>query len=219
MPRNFSPIRWDVINEAKLTLKVAALTDAPMKIKMFHTFRNRDTINKGLSFKEQCIIFHGDRCYRNSKGDVVIPVSVEHQMKNEISDFRKDMKSTTIILYCIADDFTGALLYFNITTKDLLDIIDKRADQIVKGLHKNKKKRREVLKLTKAQRKREEKRQANEHRRKIVEQLKKKMERERKEELEKLLKQREQEEEEKARQEEEQEEKGGQDQNDNNDEN
>lgn len=193
MPKNSSPIRWDKIKEARKFLKENEMIDATANVQMFHLFRNRKQLEDGLSFRELCIIRHGKRCYKNDKNEVVIPIDVERQVREEIRRFRKDMNRTSLILYSVKDKMTGAAYLINITTLQLYEIVERQVNKIIKGLQDNKKAAKDILKMTSKERRKYEKARADEYRRKILDNLKKKMERERKIELEKIIKQKEEE--------------------------
>ena len=188
------PIRWDIVDEVRKFLRDLELIDAPIQTKMFYIFRNRTNISKGITFLELCVILHEDKITKDPKTEEIIP---DHwgmmQTREDVRQFRKNMKYTSVILYCLTDKVTGASLLINITTAELFEIIIRRMDKIVKGIHHNKNQALKILGLNKKDRNKLSKHNANLLRRDHLDKLNKILSKERQKELAYLRKKFEQE--------------------------
>ena len=187
MPNKNSPIRWKNINEAKQFIDDLGLHDATVNQKLFFLFRERKSFEKALSFREIALVLHEDKTYVDkTTGEPRPDYDNLTLTRQEIKDFRKTQALKGVILYCISDEKTGAQMYYNIPTLELLAIIEKKNEKIIKGIKDNMKNAKKFLKLPVSVKRQVSKLAARQLRNEIMERLKKEMERKRKKEVQEV---------------------------------
>lgn len=192
MTRASSPIRKDIIAEIRKFLYATEMEDATAEAKLFAIFRFRQSIQRGVSFNELCLILHPDRVYLDKHTAEEKPTTEnERQTRQEIKEFRKNKIKRSIILYCMKDQKTGFMLFFNIKTLELFEVVEKQQNKIVKGIKDNQQEVRRNLKLPKLEREKLAKLTADEIRRERMERARKKLQKQRDEEVKQIQQQQE----------------------------
>lgn len=187
MPSVRSPVRVDKIVEAMDFLKAMQLEDATSDAKIFFTFQKRETREQGLSANEWAIITRPTKIYKHEKTNEIRPLPESlAQAKQEIRNFRKNMKNHSVILYCMVDPDDGHALYFNIPTKKLYETVSRNIDKIIQGMNDNKDDALKLFTLTKKQRNRIAKLHADEQRKEIMKKIIAQLSKKRREEIEAL---------------------------------
>lgn len=195
MPKWKSPIRWDVIKKWRKFIIDTSLYDATSDAKIFFIFRDLWEMEDGLSFKELCLILHPKLVERDPiTGEIIGPNNRNHGLtRQEIKNVRDNkFYSKSLVLFCIQDHKTGALIYFNIGTRALFRKVENRLNKIIKGIEESRDRSISVYKIPLERRKKLSKNTADEIRRQVIKKLTKEMERKRKKEMEQLVREAEQ---------------------------
>ncbi|TVL96757.1 MAG: hypothetical protein CV087_23295 [Candidatus Brocadia sp. WS118] len=187
MPSVRSPVRVDKIVEAMDFLKAMQLEDATADAKLFFLFQKRESLEEGLSLKEIAIINRPTKLYKDEKTNEIKPWPESlAQAKQEVCNFRKNMKNHSIILYCMIHPDDRHALYFNIPTKKLYETVSRNIDKIIQGMNHNKEDVLKLFTLTKKQRNRIAKLHADEQRKEIMKKIIAQLSKKRREEIEAL---------------------------------
>jgi hypothetical protein len=187
-----SPIRPEKIKEALKFIATAELEHATNQAKLFFLFIKRTKLADGLSLNEIAIILrHGnDDLYTDPITGALKPTMESwRQAKQEVLQFRKQMKNHGVILYSVVDPEKGAYYYINISTMELWRIVVSHMDRIIKGMKKQKKDGFDLLGIPRKERNRLSKLKGDQLRRELMKRLAAQLDKRRKKELEEILEQ------------------------------
>ena len=187
-----SPIRPTKIKEALKFIVTAELEHATNQAKLFFLFIKRTKLIDGLSLNEIAIILrHGnDNLYTDPITKALKPTMESwRQAKQEVLQFRKQMKNHGVILYSVVDPETGAYYYINISTMELWRLVVNHMDRIIKGMKKQKKDGFDLLGIPRKERNKLSKLKGDQLRRELMKRLAAQLNKKRKKELEEILEQ------------------------------
>jgi len=195
MPQNFSPIRWNKIHDARNYIYNNDYGDATDEAKLFFLFKKINNLIDGLSFKEIALVLHPEMIFVDEKTGQIFPNQDScEKTRKAFKILRKTTKNHSVVLYCNRNTTTGAVLYYNIPTKELYDETRKFVNRCARGILENRRNVLSSFELGRKARKSLTKHHADDLRRIQMKKEVKKMYKKRREEVEEISKQNEQQE-------------------------
>lgn len=179
-------IRYDKVREGLKILKETKCLDGTADQKLTFLFCDLKKHREGWLFKELCLIMHPDKLEKDPETSGSIPTYHSYmQTRQEIKEYRqkRNLKSG-VIVYCLWNDELKLELYFNISTLQLLDIVEKRNEKIIKGLKRNVSDAKKFLKLPPSLKRQLSRTARNELRQQIMEKIQREQAAKRKKEME-----------------------------------
>lgn len=182
-------IRPDKVREGLKILRDAKCQDGTAEQKLTFLFCDRKKHREGWLFKELCLIIHPDKYEIDPETGDPIPTFPSYmQTREELKDYRKkrNLKSG-VIIYCLWNDELKLELYFNISTLQLIDIVEKKNEKIVKGIKRNMTNAKKYLQLPPSLKRQLSRTARNELRQQIVEKIQREQTAKRKKEMEQQI--------------------------------
>lgn len=179
-------IRYDKVDEGRRILRDTKCIDGTADQKLTFLFCDLKKHRDGYLFKEICLIIHPDKVEKDKDTGLDVPTYASYfQTREELKLYRqkKNLKSG-VIIYCLWNDELKLELYFNISTLELMALVEKKSKKIVKGIQRNMNDAMKYLKLPPELKRQLSRTARNELRQQIMEKIQREQAAKRKKEME-----------------------------------
>lgn len=181
-------IRKDKVIEGLEILRDTKCSDGTADQKLTFLFCDKKKHRDGWLFKELCLIMHPDKFERDPETGEPFPTFASYmQTRQELKEYRKKRNLKGTIIYCLWNAELQLELYFNISTMQLIDIVEKKNEKIIKGMKRNIANAKKFLKLPPALKRQLSRTARNELRQQIIEKIQREQAAKRKKEMEQQI--------------------------------
>jgi hypothetical protein len=187
--RGFYNVREYKVQEGIKILKDAKCLDGTADQKFTFLFCDLKKHRDGYLFKEICLIMHPDEYEINPvTGERVPTFSNYMKTRQKLQDYRKNRNlDSGVIIYCLWNEELKLELYFNISTMQLIEQVEKKGDRIIKGIKRNIKNAKKFIKLPSKLKRQLSRTARNQLRQQIIEKIQREQAAKRKKEMEEQI--------------------------------